>query len=108
MSAPSAIPGAIGGIGGQQQVGVSKAEYALGRRYLNDLANGTGGRVFRPENTESSLSAAFAGIAEELRSQYEVGFYSDSEGKPGDVKHIKIRIARPNLIIRNRDSYVVK
>jgi VWFA-related protein len=108
MTAPSAIPGGIGGMGGQQQVAASKAEYALGRRYLNDLANGTGGRVFRPENTESSLSAAFAGIAEELRSQYEVGYYSDAESKVGDVKRIKIRIARPNLIIRNRDSYVVK
>jgi Ca-activated chloride channel homolog len=107
MSAPSAIPGAIGGIGGQS-VGATKEQYATGRRYLNDLANATGGRIFRPENTESSLAIAFAGIAEELRSQYEVGYYSNSESKTGDVKRIKIRIARPNLIVRNRDSYVVK
>ncbi|MCU0240597.1 MAG: hypothetical protein MUC29_14240, partial [Pyrinomonadaceae bacterium] len=101
------IPGAIGGIGGQS-VGATKEQYATGRRYLNDLANATGGRIFRPENTENSLATAFAGIAEELRSQYEVGYYSNSESKPGDVKRIKIRIARPNLIVRNRDSYVVK
>lgn len=103
MSAPSGIPPLNGG-----QMRQAKELFAIGRRYLQDLASATGGRVFRPENTENSLSAAFAGIAEELRSQYEVGYYSNNESNPGDVKQIKIRVSRPNLIIRNRGSYVVK
>jgi Ca-activated chloride channel homolog len=105
MTAPSAIPG---GIGGQRQVGATREEYALGRRYLQDLASATGGRIFRPENNERSLSEAFESVAEELRTQYEVGYYSNAESKAGDVKRIRVRIARPNLIIRNRDSYIVK
>ncbi len=108
MTAPSAIPGGLGGLGGQRQIGATREQYALGRRYLNDLANATGGRVFKPANSQSGLIAAFEGIAEELRSQYEVGYYSNAESKAGDIKKIKIRINRPNLIIRNRDSYVVK
>ncbi len=104
MSAPSGIPGGIS----RGQMSQIKEAYAVGRRYLQDLASATGGRVFRPENSENSLSKAFAGVAEELRSQYEVGYYSNNESVSGDIKQIKIRISRPNLIIRNRDSYVVK
>jgi Ca-activated chloride channel homolog len=104
MSAPSGIPGGLG----SGQIREIKEAYATGRRYLQDLASATGGRVFRPENSENSLIKAFAGIAEELRSQYEVGYYSNNESVSGDVKQIKIRVSRPNLIIRNRDSYVVK
>jgi Ca-activated chloride channel homolog len=93
---------------GSGQVRQVKEQYAVGRRYLQDLATATGGRVFKPENSEISLTKAFAGVAEELRSQYEVGYYSNNESTSGDVKHIKIRVSRPNLVIRNRDSYVVK
>jgi Ca-activated chloride channel homolog len=104
MSAPSGIPGGLGG----GQMGRIKEAYAVGRRYLQDLATATGGKVFKPENSETSLVTAFAGVAEELRSQYEVGYYSNNESVSGDVKNIKIRVSRPNLVIRNRDSYVVK
>lgn len=107
MTTPS-ILGIPGMGGGQQQIGATREQYALGRRYLQDLANATGGRIYRPDNSSAGLNTAFEGIAEELRSQYEVGYYPESEGKQGEVRKIKIRINRPNLIIRNRDSYVVK
>ncbi len=108
MTSPSAIPGGIGGIGGGQSMGANREQYALGRRYLQDLASATGGRIYRPENNSRSLNTAFEAIAEELRSQYEVGYYPNAEGQSGQVKRIKIRINRPNLVIRSRDSYVVK
>ena len=95
-------------MGGSQSIGRTRAEYAVGRRYLQDLANATGGRIYRAGSSTRELQAAFEGIAEELRSQYEIGYYPDEPGNPGDRKQIKIRINRPNLIIRNRDSYIVK
>lgn len=107
MTSPS-ILGIPGMGGGTQQIGATREQYALGRRYLQDLANATGGRIYRPDNSSAGLNSAFEGIAEELRSQYEVGYYPDSVGKQGETRKIKIRINRPNLIIRNRDSYVVK
>jgi Ca-activated chloride channel homolog len=93
--------------GGGPMQGVSAADYALGRRYLDDLANATGGRVFRPEATPGGLTAAFEGIAEELRRQYNIGYVPTREGVPGQRKSIKVRVNRPNLIIRARDSYIV-
>jgi VWFA-related protein len=87
--------------------GTSAEEYALGKAYLEELAASTGGRVYRPGSTVGGLSRAFEGIAEELRRQYNVGYYPEKEGKVGDRKQIKVRVYRPSLIIRARDSYIV-
>ena len=82
-------------------------DYTRGRQYLDDLAALTGGRVFRPESTPGGLTAAFEGIAEELRRQYNIGYYPTEIGEKGEMKQIKVRVNRPNLVIRARDSYVV-
>jgi len=88
-------------------LGQSAAEYALGKKYLEELALYTGGRVFRPEATPGGLTAAFEGIAEELRRQYNIGYIPTDEGKTGQRKQIRVRVDRPNLVLRSRDSYIV-
>ena len=90
-----------------QPVGARPEDYALGRKYLEELADYTGGRVFRPEATPGGLTRAFEGIAEELRRQYQIGYVPADEGKPGQRKQIRVRVDRPNLVIRSRDSYIV-
>jgi Ca-activated chloride channel family protein len=104
MSTPPIIN--MPGTGGQRN-GSSSAEYTRGRAYLTELAAATGGKVFRPESTAGGLTAAFESIAEELRSQYSVGYYPTEEGAPGDRKQIRVRVDRPRLLIRSRDSYIV-
>jgi VWFA-related protein len=101
MSTPDDL---LGGIMGSR--GLSSSEYALGRKYLEDLAADTGGKVFRPEATPGGLTAAFEGIAEELRRQYNIGYYPNEEGLAGQRKQIKVRVNRPNLVVRSRDSYI--
>ena len=93
--------------GGMSSSGTLSNDYALGRQYLDDLSAVTGGRVFRPESTPGGLTAAFEGIAEELRRQYNIGYYPSEEGQAGQRKKIKVRVNRPNLVIRSRDSYIV-
>ncbi len=102
----SPFPPIFGG-GGTIYSGTSSEDYAVGRRYLDELADSTGGRVFRPESTPGGLTRAFEGIAEELRRQYNIGFIPTEEGSQGQRKSIKVRVDRPNLLIRARDSYVV-
>jgi len=104
MSSPFPFPG--GGINTSAR-GTSSSEYALGRKYLEDLAASTGGRVFRPEATPGGLTTAFEGIAEELRRQYNVGYYPSEEGKAGQRKQIKVRVNRPQIVVQARDSYIV-
>lgn len=93
-----------GGGGGRGSAGSSREEYETGRRYLEELARNSGGREFEANN---NLDAAFSGIAEELRRQYSLGYYPETVGQKGTRKQIRVRVMRPNVIVRAKDSYVV-
>ena len=86
--------------------GTSSGEYETGRRYLEELALKSGGRNFEADST-MSLDSAFAGIAEELRRQYSVGYYPESVGQKGERRQIKVRVMRPGLVVRAKNSYIV-
>ncbi len=94
------------GRGGGGAAGTSPAEYARGRQYLESLARNSGGRSFEADSLYN-LEASFSGIAEELRQQYSIGYYPEEVGQPGDRKQITIRVNRPNVVVRARNSYVV-
>ena len=93
----------IGGGGGS---GSSASEYETGRQYLETLAQNSGGRQFEAQSLYN-LDAAFSGIAEELRRQYSLGYYPDKVGNPGDRKQIRIRVMRPGVVVRAKNSYIV-
>lgn len=101
------IAGAIAGSGGASYPGSSggsRSEYETGKRYLEDLARVSGGRKFE---SGTDLNLAFTGIAEELRRQYSIGYYPENMGREGDRKQIRVRVMRPNLVVRAKTSYVV-
>ena len=92
----------MGGGGGSGQ---SSGEYATGLRYLETLAQNSGGRKFEADTT-ANLDAAFTGIAEELRRQYSLGYYPDKVGQVGERRQIKVRVARPNVIVKAKNTYI--
>lgn len=94
------------GGGGSQGSGTSRAEYETGKRYLDDLARVSGGRTYEASNTYN-LDTAFANIAEELRRQYSIGYYPETAGQTGERKQIRVRVMRPNVVVRAKTSYVV-
>jgi VWFA-related protein len=87
--------------------GQSAEEYARGKSYLEALAATSGGRIFDADSIEN-MEASFSNVAEELRRQYSVGYYSNKEGQPGDRKHIKVTVARPGSVVRAKTTYIVK
>ncbi len=93
-----------GGWPGSGGSGDSREEYERGDRYLNDLARVTGARLYQPEN--DNLNVAFRQVAEELRRQYSLGYYPKKAPQPGERRAIKVRVDRPELAVRTRDSYV--
>jgi VWFA-related protein len=92
--------------GGRGGAGGSPADYARGRKYLETLAANSGGREFEAQSIYN-LDAAFSGIAEELRRQYSLGYYPETVGKAGERKQIKIRVMRPGVVVRAKNSYIV-
>ena len=82
-------------------------QYEFGRRYLEALSVNTGGRMFEADSM-INVEAAFAGVAEELRRQYSLGYYPQVEGEPGERRGVKIQVTRPNTVVRAKTSYVIK
>jgi VWFA-related protein len=86
--------------------GTTVEEYRAAEEYLDKLATFTGGTVHLA-STVGNLNRAFTRIASELREFYSLGYYPTSEGIPGKLRRIKVKVDRPNIAIRARDSYVV-
>ncbi len=89
--------------GGQTQGGGSN-EYRRGARYLQELADHSGGRVY-PADSLANLSLAFSRIAEELRYQYALSYYPTNAKKDGTYRRVKVLVRQPDLIVRAREGY---
>jgi VWFA-related protein len=100
---PSGYPG---GGGRGRGAGNTRGEYETGQKYLEALARNSGGRKFEADSL-SNLDVAFAGIAEELRRQYSLGYYPDKVGQIGERKQISIRVNRPGVVVRAKNTYIV-
>jgi Ca-activated chloride channel family protein len=90
--------------GGGGPGGTSRADYERGDQYLHDLARVTGARLYNAD--DQNLNYAFQMVAEELRRQYSLGYYPKKTPQPGERRGIKVRVNRPELVVRTRDSYV--
>ena len=97
--------GGSGGGGGTNCTGCTREEYQRGDAYLRDMARLSGARVYRADTTRD-IEGAFSLVAEELRRQYSLGYYPKQQGQPGQRRHIKVRVTRPDLAVRARDSYI--
>ena len=85
--------------------GTSLEDYKLADQYLHQLATKSGGRLYEA-NDQTQLSEAFSKIAEELRHQYSLGYYPQTTLQSGERRDIRVRVDRPDVAVRARDSYV--
>ncbi|HEU4768007.1 MAG TPA: VWA domain-containing protein, partial [Pyrinomonadaceae bacterium] len=79
--------------------------YATADRYLDNLAQKSGGRLLRAD-TLASLPDAFAQIAAELRTQYLLGYYPLNKEHNDQYRRIKVTTTRKDVVIRARPGYL--
>ena len=91
--------------GGPPPPGTTKADYDRANKYLHELADKTGARLYQA-NDPAQLAQSFTRISEELRRQYSLGYYPGDSATSGERRQIKVRVHKPNLGVRARDSYV--
>ena len=71
---------------------------------LKQFSQETGGRTFFP-NQISDLSNVYGQIADELSSQYTVGYTSKNPKRDGAWRRIVVRVNRPNTTTRTKTGY---
>jgi VWFA-related protein len=78
--------------------------YGKADAYLAGLSDHTGGRLFST-GTLSDTRAAFASIADELRNQYLLGYYTAAKRTDDKYHKIKVEVARKGLTVRSRQGF---
>lgn len=68
------------------------------------LAEKTGGKFFKVSSPESLL-ASYAGISDELRTQYYLGYYPTERGEQGEFHQIRIQVSNSLYKVRAREGY---
>ena len=92
----------------------NRNEYRIADEYLHALAEKSGGRLYqvasgprdRQIDNPPNLTESFAQISAELRQQYILGYYPKPENKAKELHQIKVRVARPDVAVRSRTSYI--
>ncbi|HYB95543.1 MAG TPA: VWA domain-containing protein [Vicinamibacterales bacterium] len=79
--------------------GFREAEFVL-----RQLAQETGGRAFFAKQIEE-LKNVYGQIAEELSSQYSMGYASKNPKRDGAFRRIVVQVARPNATARTKRGY---
>jgi len=82
-----------------QSKGFHEAEFVM-----RQLAQETGGRVFFPARIED-LNGVYAEIADELASQYTLGYTSKNAKRDGAYRRIVVRVDKQGAIPRTKQGY---
>ena len=79
--------------------GFREAEFVM-----RQLAQETGGRSFFPARIED-LNSVYGQIADELASQYTLGYTSKNPRNDGAFRRIVVQVARPSVVARTKKGY---
>lgn len=75
--------------------------------YLQALASETGGRFYQAEDPET-IKQSFTAIAEELRRQYNVGYYPKTTSPHPEAHRIRVEIDLPDAEVIARKNLIVR
>jgi VWFA-related protein len=90
-----------GGGGGQRP---SSEPHVDGKKIMIQIAQQTGGRMYEAKKKEN-FDQIYASIAEELRSQYMLGYTPDKDSAATGYHKIMLTTKKKDLFIQTRDGY---
>ncbi|CAN5888496.1 hypothetical protein BH18ACI4_BH18ACI4_01300 [soil metagenome] len=92
--------------GSFERMQISRDLYNLARREMNDLAKVSGGKNFVAATLQDAR-AAFAQVANEIGTQYSLGYYPTNKARDGKFRTIRIEVRgvpdKPQ--VRAREGY---
>src|SRR5687767_10375313 len=89
----------------QRMLANHKTTAVSGEFAMRALAKETGARAFFPD-TASELAGVYGTIANELASQYALGYMSTNPRRDGAYRRVVVRVTQPDIRTRTRAGYV--
>ena len=88
-----------------ERMDISRQLYNLARREMNEMARASGGKNFAAASL-GDARAAFAQVANEIGTQYSLGYYPSNKTRDGRFRQIKVELRGvKDASVRARDGY---
>jgi VWFA-related protein len=100
-------PGGGGPGGGGRRGGGQRSPQEVrpdGKKILEQISKETGGRLYEVSKKET-VDKIYASIAEELRTQYSLGYTPDKANDAAGYRKISLTAREKNLTVQTRDGY---
>ena len=78
-------------LGQFERMDISRRLYNLARNEMNEMARGSGGRNFSAATLQDAR-AAFAQVANEIGTQYSLGYYPSNKTRDGQFRKITVQL----------------
>jgi len=88
-----------------ERMDISRKLYNLARREMNEMARASGGKNFAAASL-GEARAALAQVANEIGTQYSLGYYPSNKTRDGRFRQIKVELRGvKDASVRARDGY---
>lgn len=92
-------------LGSFERMQISRQLYNLARNEMADLARTSGGKTFNAASLQDAR-AAFAQVADEIGTQYSLGYYSTNKTRDGRFRSIHVEVRGvAGAQVRAREGY---
>ena len=81
--------------------------YKLARKEVRALAQRAGGHVY-PVKSLSDLAGVYKQVADDLHSQYSIGYYPTNKSRDGRWRSIRVETRAQGATVRARSGYWAK
>ena len=88
-----------------ERMDISRQLYNLARKEMNELARASGGKNFSAATLQDAR-AAFAQVANEIGTQYSLGYYPSNKARDGRFRQITVQLRGiKDAQVRAREGY---
>ena len=92
-------------LGQFERMDISRRLYNLARNEMNEMARGSGGKNFAAATLQDAR-AAFAQVANEIGTQYSLGYYPANKTRDGQFRKITVQLRSvKDAQVRAREGY---
>jgi VWFA-related protein len=89
-----------------ERLDISRQLYNLARKEMGEMARASGGKAFAAGNVQEAR-AAFAEVANEIGTQYSLGYYPSNKTRDGRFRQIKVEMRGvKDATVRAREGYL--